>query len=273
MRPQRFDIAAPEFAPNTHWLNYEPKGMGVLTARGPVLVHFFDFAQLNCVRALPYVVEWDRRYRDAGLTTLGIQSPRHPFSADPQAIENALQGLEITHPVAVDSGYAIWHDYGCEGWPSLFLWGRGGVLKWFHFGEGDYEETELAIQEELRGAGAEADLPTPLEPLRPTDAPGAIVSAPTPEVFPAGSPGEAWVGGSEELVFEYSGAGAYATVDGAGELAARVDGKDPALIPVEGPGLITLAEHSEHGDHEMALRATDGVRVWALAFAPGAPEP
>src|SRR3954451_1929432 len=81
MRPERHDIAAPEPPPNVRWLNGEPKAMSALTARGPVLVHFFDFAQLNCVRSLPYVAEWERRYSAIGLTTLGIHSPRHPFTA------------------------------------------------------------------------------------------------------------------------------------------------------------------------------------------------
>ena len=114
-----------------------------------MLVHFFDFAQLNSVRALPYAIAWDRRYRDAGLATLGVHSPRFRFTADREALAAALARLGVEHPVADDSGYALWHDYGCEGWPSLFLWGQGGALRWFHFGEGDYAGTEAAIAEEL----------------------------------------------------------------------------------------------------------------------------
>jgi len=81
MRPERQDIAAPELPPRTRWLGGEPASVSELTARGPVLVHFFDFAQLNSVRALPYRIGWDRRYRELGLTTLGVHSPRHPFTA------------------------------------------------------------------------------------------------------------------------------------------------------------------------------------------------
>ena len=81
MRPQRPDIAAPELPQRLHWLGprRSPR-MAELTVAGPVLVHFFDYAQLNSVRALPYVIAWDRRYRDAGLTTLGIHSPRFKFT-------------------------------------------------------------------------------------------------------------------------------------------------------------------------------------------------
>jgi hypothetical protein len=269
MRPERHDIAAPEFTPGTRWLNAEPKGMSLMTSRGAVLVHFFDFAQLNSARSLPYAIEWDRRYGDAGLTTIAVHSPRHPFTADPHALEAAVERLGIAHPVADDSAYSIWHDYGCEGWPSLFLWGRGGVLRWFHFGEGEYEGTELAIQGELRELDATAELPPPMEPLRPTDAPGAIVAAPTPEVFPGGSAAEPWTGGAEELVFDYSAAGAFASVDGRGMIAVSLDDGAPITVSVAGPGLIPLAEHPRHSDHEIALRAESGVRIWALSFAPG----
>ncbi len=77
MRPERADIAAPPFPGRLRWLNVERKPeLAALLATGPVLVHFFDFAQLNSVRALPYVIEWDRRYREAGLGTVGVHSPR-----------------------------------------------------------------------------------------------------------------------------------------------------------------------------------------------------
>jgi len=271
MRPERHDIAAPQAPPGTRWRNGEPKDTSVLTARGPVLVHFFDFAQLNCVRSLPYVTEWERRYRLLGLATLGVHSPRHPFTADTESLDGALARLGITHPVADDSDYAIWHDYGCEGWPSLFLWGRGGVLRWFHFGEGEYEATELAIQQELRTLPQAGAMPQPLAALRPTDAPGAVVAAPTPEIFPGGSASEPWTGGTEELVLDYAAGGAYAVVDGGGQLAVAIDGGAPQALEVAAPGLLELAADDRHREHSLALRATPGVRVWALSFAAGVP--
>jgi hypothetical protein len=269
VRPERLDIAAPEAAPATRWLNGEPLAMSALAARGPVLVHFFDFAQLNCARSLPYIAEWERRYRPLGLTTLGVHSPRYPFTAEPSVLAPALASLGISHPVADDSAYSIWRDYGCEGWPSLFLWGRGGALRWFHFGEGEYQATELAIQEELRAGNEGREMPEPMSPLRPSDEPDALVRAPTPEVFPGGSASDPWEGGAEELVLDYSGAGAYAAADGNGKLAVSVDGTAPREIAVGSGGLVALAEHERHGAHELALQATRGVRVWALEFAAG----
>jgi hypothetical protein len=166
--------------------------MPALTAGGPAIVHFFDFAQHNSVRTLPYVSEWNRRYREAGLRVIGVQSPRFPFGADPEVVAAGLERLGIEFPVAIDAERELWATYGLEGWPSLFLWAMGGALSWFHFGEGEYLATELAIQEELREADALRSLPELLPPLRPEDAPAARVMAPSAEVFPGGSWEQPW---------------------------------------------------------------------------------
>jgi hypothetical protein len=275
MRPERPDIAAPPFRPGTRWLGDEPLPLERLLARGPVLVHFLDFAQLNSVRALPYLVAWEERYRDAGLAVVGVHSARWPLTADPPAAGAALARRGVRHPVAADLDYAIWHDYGCEGWPSLFLWGRGGALRWFHFGEGAYRDTELAIQEELRPAAD--SLPPPLAPLRPTDAPDATVIAPTPELLPGGSLRDPWEPGEDEprVSLEYEGAGAFASADGEGELAVVLDGDARTATAIAGPGLYELARHhhDHHERHALRIEAAAGVRVWSISFAPGVPPP
>ena len=158
--------------------------MPELTAAGPALVHFIDFAQLNSVRTLPYLVEWDRRYRDLGLSTIAVQAPRFPFGADPAVVGAGLERLGVPFPVAIDARHELWNVYGCEGWPSLFLWNQGGALAWFQFGEGEYRGTEEAIQAELREIDALRELPEPMAPIRPTDAPGETVIAPTPGAVP-----------------------------------------------------------------------------------------
>ena len=164
--------------------------MEVIAARGPVLVFFFDFSQLNSVRALPYVIEWHRRYRDLGLTVIGVQAPRFPFGADPGTVRTGIDRLGIEFPVVIDDRQELWYSYGCEGWPSLFLWGRGGILQWFHFGEGDYRSTEEAIQASLGKAGADAELPEPMGAIRETDVQGIEVIATGAELIPA--EGRAW---------------------------------------------------------------------------------
>ena len=243
MLPNRADIAAPPFPPGTTWVGADPPAMERLTARGPVLVHFMEFAQLNSVRALPYTIALDDRYRDAGLTVLGVHSPRFPFTAEVGAMAHALGRLGVTHPVAADLDYAIWHDYGCEGWPSLFLWGRGGVLRWFHFGEGEYEETERAIQDELRSTNDAGSLPEPLPPIRPSDAPAAVVIAPTEEIFPGGEVSRPWIPSPAEpaLELDYAAGGAAVSADGSGDLNARIDG-EPVSLAVDGGGLYELSD-------------------------------
>ena len=272
MRPSRDDIAAPEFPGRIEWLNRdEPPRMAEITATGPVLVHFFDFTQLNSVRALPYVIAWNRRYGPLGLTVLGIHSPRFRFSGERETAAPGVAALGVHHPVALDSSYAIWHDYGCKGWPSLFLWGHGGALAWVHFGEGEYRATEEAIQEQLRSESLAVELPEPMEPLRPTDAPGALVAPPTEEIFPGGSPADAWGPARERdrLEFEYEAGGAYVVAEGNGELLAALDGSDPRTLPDR--GLVPIADHPRHERHRLTIEASPGTRVWAISFAPGVP--
>jgi hypothetical protein len=273
VRPEAQNIAVPPFMPSLRWVGAEPPPVERLTAVGPVLVHFFDLAQLNSVRALPYVRAWHERYRDAGLNVIGVHSPRYGFTRDAEAVAAGIARLGVSHPVAVDSEFHAWHDYGCEGWPSLFLWGRGGVLTWFHFGEGDYDATESAIREALAGARPDAELPPPGEPLRATDAPGVLVVPPSDEVFPGGSPNDPWRAGPERpaLELDYAAGGAHAALDGDGELVVALDGGEPQRIGVDSPGLYELAEHPHHEKHRLELRPSDGLRVWSVSFAPGVP--
>jgi hypothetical protein len=281
VRPDRDTIAAPDLPAAIEWIGDPPESMPAATAAGPALVHFLDFAQLNSVRTLPYVSEWARRYGAHGLTTLGVQAPRFPFGADRGAVAAGLGRLGVEFPVAIDVERDLWRSYGCEGWPSLFLWKRGGALAWFHFGEGEYAATEAAIQAELREADALRDLPAQMEPLRATDAPGARVMPPTAEVFPGGSWERPWVAGEdgETLDLAYEAGGAYVTVAGRGEIAIELDGgpAEPDAdgfakpLTVDGPALYTLTEHPSHERHDLVLHPTSGLRIWSLSFAAGVP--
>jgi hypothetical protein len=273
MRPERDNIGAPDLPAGIEWVGEAPASMPALTAKGPVLVHFFDCAQLNSVRTLPYVNEWHRRYREAGLRTIGVQAPRFPFGADAVEVAAGLRGLGVELPVAIDAERALWHAYGCEGWPSLFLWATGGALSWFHFGEGEYLATEIAIQEELRELDALRALPEPMAPLRPTDAPGARVMPPSEELFPGGSWERPWTAGEDgdELSVEYEAGGAYATIEGEGALNVALDSGEPHRVSIDGARLYPLAEHDRHEAHELVLRPGPTVKIWSISFAPGVP--
>jgi len=269
VRPEKDTIAAPDLPEGLAWVGEAPRSMPALTAKGPVLVHFVDYAQLNSVRTLPYVAEWDRRYRDAGLSTILVQAPRFPFGAEPEKVAAGLAGLGVEIPVAIDANRHLWHAYGCEGWPSLFLWSTGGALGWFHFGEGEYRATEEAIQAELRELDALQSLPEPMSPLRPTDGPGAKVMPPTPELFPGGSWEEPWTGGTLEL--DYEAGGAYATMEGKGSLAVTLDNGESRSIQIDSPKLFALAEHSRHEAHKLVLEPSPALRIWSISFAAGVP--
>jgi hypothetical protein len=269
MRPERDSIAAPDLPDEITWIGKQPQSMPALTAAGPVLVHFLDFSQLNSVRTLPYLAEWDRRYREAGLTTIGVQAPRFPFGSDADQVASGLTDLGVGFPVAIDAERELWLAYGCEGWPSLFLWTTGGALSWFHFGEGEYLGTEMAIQEELRELDALRSLPEPMAPLRASDSPGAKVMPPTPELFPGGSWEQPWTGG--ELEVDYEAGGAYATVEGAGTLSVTVEGAETHQLQIDGPRLYTLAEHERHESHHLQLVPSTGLQIWSLSFAAGIP--
>ena len=269
MRPERDSIAAPDLPGEIAWISEQPESMPALTAAGPVLVHFLDFSQLNSVRTLPYLVEWDRRYREAGLTTIGVQAPRFPFGSDPDQVSAGLADLSVDFPVAVDAERELWLAYGCEGWPSLFLWMTGGALSWFHFVEGEYLGTEMAIQEELRELDALRTLPEPMDPLRPSDSPGAKVMPPTPELFPGGSWEQPWTGG--ELELDYEAGGAHATVEGTGTLTVTIDGADTHQLEINGARLYELTRHERHEAHHLKLAPSSGLQIWSLSFAPGIP--
>ncbi len=273
MRPQRENIAAPDLPEGLEWVGAAPRSMPVATAGGPVLVHFLDFAQLNSVRTLPYVREWAARYAAQGLTTIGVQAPRFPFGADREAVAAGLERLGVEFPVAIDAGRDLWHAYGCEGWPSLFLWKLGGALAWFHFGEGEYLATEEAIQAELREQDALRELPPPLDPVRQSDAPGAKVMPPTPELFPGGSWERAWTAGEdgERLELAYEAGGVYVTAEGSGEIGVSIDDGPPESLAIDGAALYTLAEHPRHEAHRLVLRPSPGLRIWSVSFAAGVP--
>jgi hypothetical protein len=211
----------------------------------PVLVEFWDFCRPNSLRTLPYVREWHRRYAEAGLRVVGVHCPGFPPSRDEQAVREAVGRLEIEHPVLIDSELELWADYGNQGWPARYLWDRDGMLFDYHYGEGAYEETELAIQE-LLGVSHEV-----LAPLRPGDADDALLAAQTED-----QPG-AYCG-------PYEAGGVWAVVGGRGVL--RVNGRE---VAVEHPGAALVIEHGSHTAATLELEPGPGVTCFATCFTPG----
>ena len=125
----------------------------------------------------------------------------------------------------------------------------------------------------MRELDALREMPAPVEPLRPSDAPGARVMAPSPELFPGGSWERPWTAGEDgaELRAPYEAGGAHATVEGSGEIVVELDGAESRTIAIDGPALYPLSVHRHHERHELTLLPTPGLRVWSVSFAAGVP--
>jgi hypothetical protein len=185
-------------------------------------------------------------------------------------LEAAVSRLGIEFPVAPDSDYEIWKAYGNEVWPALYLWDRRGVLRYYHFAEGAYEDTELAIQELLREIDDAVVLPDPMAPLRDTDAPGALVRPPTPHIYLEENRSARAVAEGERLRTRFAGTEAAAVLDGHGKVDVVVDGEWERTLTLDGPRLYELAEFGAHEEHELTLVFHDPARAYAFSFAPGA---
>lgn len=174
MRVTDQKIIAPDLPAEVTWLNRRPASIDTLLSHGPVLVEFWDFARVNSLHTLPYMEEWHGRYASAGASVIGIHSPGYTFGADEEIVRAAVKRLGIGRPLLLDPAFIAWRDYGNKGWPARYLWSRGGELRYFHYGEGDYRNCELALQDALVEYDIDrAALPTPIKPLRPEDEPGA----------------------------------------------------------------------------------------------------
>jgi cytochrome c biogenesis protein CcdA/thiol-disulfide isomerase/thioredoxin len=147
--------AAPDFIGNQEWFN-TPGGrpLSLRELRGQVvLVDFWTYTCINCIRTLPYLKAWDERYADRGLTIVGVHTPEFPFEREAGNVKSAIEQNELGYAVAQDNDYATWTAYGNEYWPAKYLIDARGRVRYTHFGEGEYEETEEAIRELLAESG------------------------------------------------------------------------------------------------------------------------
>src|SRR4051812_417684 len=163
---------APDFTGTQRWFNSAPLSLAGLRGR-VVLVDFWTYTCINCLRTLPYLEAWDRRYRDAGLTIVGVHSPEFSFEKDAGNVAAAIRREGIRYPVVQDNDLTTWRSWGNEYWPSEYLIDQRGHVREASFGEGDYGKTERAIRALLAVRGATA---RPEHVLHP-------VSRATPETY------------------------------------------------------------------------------------------
>ena len=251
MRAPVDTIVAPLFPTRGPWVNVAGAQASIIQRGRPMLVEFWDFCRPNSLRTLPYVKAWHERYEADGLRTIGVHCPGFEPSRQEQAVRAAVARLGIAYPVLIDSGLEVWRDYENAGWPARYLFDGHARLFDYHYGEGAYAETELAIQELLN---LERE---PLAPLRAEDAPDARLLAPTED-----QPG-AYRG-------PYEAGGVWAVLDGAG--TALVNGGTAAggvELAVAHPGAYPLMEHERHTAGVLDLELGAGVRCHATCFTPG----
>jgi Thioredoxin like C-terminal domain/AhpC/TSA family len=146
----------PAFEGATAWLNSQPLTPEDLTGR-VVLASFGTYTCINWIRSLPYVRAWAHKYADKGLVVIGIQTPEFEFEGELDNVERAMKELDVRYPVVVDNDYAIWQAFDNHYWPALYFADAQGQIRHHHFGEGEYEESEMVLQMLLRGAGADVD--------------------------------------------------------------------------------------------------------------------
>lgn len=241
------------------WLNSPP-----LTAAGlrgkVVLVDFWTYSCINCLRTLPYTTAWARKYAPYGLVVIGVHAPEFAFERDIGNVKKAVHDLGIDYPVAIDNGYSIWRAFNNEYWPAHYFIDAQGRVRHHHFGEGEYVQSERAIQSLLAEAGHPDVLNVPLG-LAGAPAKGALAAADSADVR------------SPETYVGYARAESFASPGGVVRDAEhRYDA--PAQPDLNGWG---LAGTWSVGAERAALAAPDGRIVYRfhardlhLVLGPGA---
>jgi len=248
-------IVAPLFPTGLPWVNVGGRQASIIQRGKPLLIEFWDFCRPNSLRTLPYLQAWHERYAQDGLRIVGVHSPGFELARDEDAVRAAVARLGIEYPVLIDRELELWRDYENQGWPARYLFDGRARLFEYHYGEGAYAETELAIQELL---GVEREV---LGPVRPEDAPDA-------QLLPQTKDQE----GAYSGPYEAGGVWAVLAVrrsprsPNGGSGTVLVNGRELAITH---PGAYPLIEHERHTAGVLALEIGPGVECLATCFTPG----
>lgn len=136
----------------TRWLSSPPLTAARLRGK-VVLIDFWTYTCINWLRTLPYVRAWAEKYRDQGLVVIGVHTPEFPFEKNLENVRRAAKDMRVDYPIAIDNDYAIWRAFQNDYWPALYLVDVQGRIRYHHFGEGEYEQSERSIQRLLAEAG------------------------------------------------------------------------------------------------------------------------
>ena len=153
---ERDEGALPSLTGATQWLNSPPLTPAGLRGK-VVLVDFWTYTCVNWLRTLPYVRAWDEKYRDQGLVVIGAHTPEFPFEKDIDNVRWAAKEMDVNYPIAVDSDYGVWRAFDNNYWPAAYVADVNGRIRFHHFGEGAYDDTERVIQRLLSDSGHTPD--------------------------------------------------------------------------------------------------------------------
>ena len=290
---------APEFKGISEWLNTPGgKPVSIVSLRGKVvIVDFWTYSCINCLRTLPHLKAWDRAYGDAGLVIVGVHSPEFAFERVPGNVRSATERLGLRYPVALDNSFATWNAYDNDYWPAKYLVDRSGRVRYTHFGEGAYDETESWIRrllgEKVRAPRTSVSDRTPDDLTTPETYLGyarldrfAAPVVPDREAvyaFPPSRPlvpnelsySGRWTVTPEHiradrnarLRLDFQANDIFIVLAGEGRVEALVDGKRIHTIRVSGtPRLYTVARFATLERGVLELRFSRGVEGYAFTF-------
>jgi thiol-disulfide isomerase/thioredoxin len=147
---------APELVPGGEWFNSEPLTLSGLRGK-VVLIDFWTYSCINCIRTMPYLRDWWSKYEDDGLVIIGVHAPEFEFEKSAENVARAIEDFELTYPVMQDNDFATWRAYDNRYWPAKYLIDKNGQIRYTHFGEGKYAETEEMIQKLLQETGVRVE--------------------------------------------------------------------------------------------------------------------
>jgi cytochrome c biogenesis protein CcdA/thiol-disulfide isomerase/thioredoxin len=289
--------AAPDVHDVSAWINSRPLSLPKLRGK-VVLVDFWTYSCINCLRTLPYLKAWDARYRSKGLIILGVHTPEFAFEHDLGNVRAAVKRLGVRYPVALDNSYGTWKAYANNYWPADYLVDQAGRVRDVHFGEGDYAQTERKIRL-LLAAGKSGPLPqaghdadrTPRELRTPESYLGYLrignyTGSPlrTDQLatyrFPPSLTQDSyayagmWKVGGERIVagnnarlrFHFQARTVHLVLTGRGSIAVEVNGGPQRTVRVGGDRLYTLVTQKRASDGLLDLRFTPGLSAYAFTF-------
>jgi cytochrome c biogenesis protein CcdA/thiol-disulfide isomerase/thioredoxin len=284
---------APSFAGGGNWINSRPLTMQKLRGK-VVLIDFWTYSCINCLRTLPQLEAWDAKYRKDGLVIVGVHTPEFAFEHVASNVKGAVRRLDVEYPVVQDNDYKIWNAYSNQYWPAEYLIDRQGHVRHAHFGEGEYDRTETLIRRLLgvdRGSMTNVRDQTPEGELTPesylgyTRAERFVGGELQPERpatyrFPARvaqdelALGGQWTvleeralaGSGAKLRVRFHAAKVFLVLGGKGKVDVLVDGRKQRTVRVNGDRLYTLVDSPRTLDSLLELRFTPGISAYAFTF-------